>query len=826
MKRISTGILGVLKENYVYLATIFGIFALITVCTYFITKKSFETRLEVKIGIIFELSARLVESNLLSLEASVDEDLHRLEKLLNETEDSAKLSDFIRLISYKKILLTDSTNIWDTLHIHGIINGKPFSNGPEFPMNSIIRSEWYKNAMRMSGEFARNTPYKEPSLGSEEDMISWSKEIYGKNRESLGVVNLAMRFDKYKKLFENLSRFEGGYLVLTDSNDIILYHSDSELIKRRIVDVSGDFRELRNEKEGKLKDARNFENKVTYTLKKRIFDSWNLYVIVPLENYYNDFNNTIKLIAGLCFSCCLLLSFLLVKLNTRSRQAYNESQAKSDFLAVMSHEIRTPLNAIIGLGQLELENKNLPQDSKKSIEKILMSGNNLLRIVNDILDLSKIERGKFEIISEEYEVPSLVNDICIIAQSRIAAKPLELKVFVSPEIPNRFLGDAQRIKQILNNFISNAVKYTQKGFVLLSVKYAVANEIPCLKFKVKDTGIGIRPEDIPKLFDSYNRLDNKKNKTIEGTGLGLSIAKKLSDLMDGVIEVKSVYGTGSEFSLVIPQIIKDSTPIGKEISNKLEQLTYNAGKSLPKADFARTQFTGASILVVDDVAVNLEVIKGLLEPYNLHIKAVTSGQQAVDLIKDGNRYDIIFMDHMMPDMDGIEATGIIRSLNNDYVKNVPIVAFTANAMIDSNKMFLEKGFNDFISKPVDIHKLDNCLNKWIEKNERSSDLSDYLDMEKGINQFGSEAMFNKMLASFKKHVPKLLKDLQEQSGDDYIIAIHSLKGCTKTIYADELGDRALELEMAAKEGNWDLVQGKNEALIKDTRKLVDAINVE
>ena len=260
--------------------------------------------------------------------------------------------------------------------------------------------------------------------------------------------------------------------------------------------------------------------------------------------------------------------------------------------------------------------------------------------------------------------------------------------------------------------------------------------------------------------------------------------------------------------------------------SKLEQLTYNTGKTLPKTDFARTQFTGASILVVDDVAVNLEVIKGLLEPYNLRIKAVTSGQQAVDLIKDGNRYDIIFMDHMMPDMDGIEATGIIRSLDSDYVKNVPIVAFTANTMIDSNKMFLENGFNDFISKPVDIGKLDKCLNKWIGKNEKKNDLSEYLDIKDGINQFGSEAMFNKMLASFKKHVPKLLENLQEQSGNDYIISIHALKGCTKTIYANELGDRAFELEIAAKEGNWDLVQSKNEALIEDTRKLVDAINAE
>jgi CheY-like chemotaxis protein len=296
--------------------------------------------------------------------------------------------------------------------------------------------------------------------------------------------------------------------------------------------------------------------------------------------------------------------------------------------------------------------------------------------------------------------------------------------------------------------------------------------------------------------------------------------------MDGVIEVKSVYGVGSEFSIVIPQTVKNSTPIGKDVANKLEQLTYGTEKALSKLDFARRQFIGSSVLIVDDVAVNLEVIKGLLEPYNLHMKTVTSGQQAIDLIIDGNMYDIIFMDHMMPDMDGMEATRIIRNLNNDYVRNVPIVAFTANAMIDSNKMFLENGFNDFISKPIDIHKLDECLNKWIGKSEKKSELSEYLDIRQGITQFGSEAMFSKMLASFKKHIPKLLENLQEQSGNDYIISIHALKGCAKTIYANELGGRAYELEMAAKEGNWDLVRSKNEALIRDTQKLVDAINVE
>jgi len=235
--------------------------------------------------------------------------------------------------------------------------------------------------------------------------------------------------------------------------------------------------------------------------------------------------------------------------------------------------------------------------------------------------------------------------------------------------------------------------------------------------------------------------------------------------------------------------------------------------------------TGASILVVDDVEVNLEVIKILLKPYDLNIEVADSGQQAINLIESKHEYDLIFMDHLMPIMDGIKTVKIIRSMDSEYAKNVPIVALTANTMQGSEKMFLENGFSDFISKPINIQKLDICLKKWIKNDRKKIDTDEklYVDFEYGIAQFGSEEKFKKILFSFKKHVPALLKELEENSGNEYLISIHALKGCARTVFMNEIGDRAQELEIAAKKGDWEFVKSKNAALIEDVQKLIDVV---
>jgi signal transduction histidine kinase/ActR/RegA family two-component response regulator len=392
------------------------------------------------------------------------------------------------------------------------------------------------------------------------------------------------------------------------------------------------------------------------------------------------------------------------------RIAESASRAKSEFMATMSHEIRTPLNAIIGLSDIELR-KKLNEDTCDAIKKIRRSGSTLLGIINDILDISKIEAGSFEIIPSEYDTAELVSDAVRLNVVRIGNKPITFTLNVDENLPSKFIGDELRIKQILNNILSNAFKYTKEGKVTLSVFLTDGN---ILVFKVSDTGIGIRKEDMSRLFTEYSQFDTKANRKIEGTGLGLAITKMLLELMDGTIETESEYGKGSVFTVKIPLQIADSLPLGKEKTAKLEQLDSFDRENPAIISVNPSTMAGIKVLVVDDVEINLEVAKGLLEPYGFVVDIVLSGKEAVEKIRSGKpRYNLVLMDHMMPEMDGIEAVRIIRNeIESEYARTIPIIALTANALAGNEEMFLEHGFNGFISKPIDIKRLDEMIGKW------------------------------------------------------------------------------------------------------------------
>ncbi|MDR2376705.1 MAG: response regulator [Treponema sp.] len=390
--------------------------------------------------------------------------------------------------------------------------------------------------------------------------------------------------------------------------------------------------------------------------------------------------------------------------------AESASRAKSEFMATMSHEIRTPLNAIIGLSDIELQ-KNLEADTFQAIKKIRGSGSILLGIVNDILDISKIEAGSFEIIPVEYHTAVLLSEAVRLNVIRIGNKPITFELEVDKGLPRKFIGDELRIKQILNNLLSNAIKYTREGKVRLEVYREEEN---VLVLRVSDTGIGIRQKDLDRLFTEYSQLDTRANRKIEGTGLGLAITRMLLELMDGTIAVESEYGKGSVFTARVPQQVADPTPLGRDWSEKLKAHEYfDAGEETRIVPVSIAG--GIRVLVVDDVEINLDVARGLLEPYGLIVDTVLSGKEAIENIRRGEpRYGLILMDHMMPGMDGIEAVRIIRhEIDSDYARNVPIVALTANALAGNEEMFLKNGFTDYISKPIDIRLLDEILKKWV-----------------------------------------------------------------------------------------------------------------
>ena len=406
--------------------------------------------------------------------------------------------------------------------------------------------------------------------------------------------------------------------------------------------------------------------------------------------------------------------------------AEQTSKAKSEFLASISHEMRTPLNAVLGLSGLTLEMAGLSEEAAVNLEKIYSSGSTLLNIVNDILDISKIEAGKLELLPNEYDIPSLINDVITQNILRVGSKLITFSLDISPDIPASLYGDDLRIKQILNNLLSNSFKYTSEGSVELGVRCERVDdeEIVWMKIWVKDTGIGIRPEDIDKLFLKYSQVDTRANRKIEGTGLGLAITKKMVELMDGTIDVESEYGKGSTFTIRFKQKVVDGTDIGETVVNNLKSFRYSNAKRKQSTGIKRTKMPYARVLIVDDNITNLDVAKGLMKPYGMQIDCVTGGRQAIDaIVAEEGRYSAIFMDHMMPEMDGIEATKRIREIGTNYTKNIPIIALTANAVAGNEVKFLQNGFQDFLSKPIDLSRLDETLRRWVR--DKSVDKQDW-----------------------------------------------------------------------------------------------------
>ncbi|MCL2708876.1 MAG: ATP-binding protein, partial [Defluviitaleaceae bacterium] len=343
-----------------------------------------------------------------------------------------------------------------------------------------------------------------------------------------------------------------------------------------------------------------------------------------------------------------------------AKKAEASDRAKSEFLAMMSHEIRTPMNAIIGIAQIQLHNKNLQPEYASALEKIYNSGNSLLGIINDILDLSKIETGKLQLCPIEYSVPRMINDSVQINVVRIGQKPVEFVLEIDEDLPKRLIGDELRIKQILNNILSNAIKYTERGRVILTVKSQRKGDSVALRFTVEDTGQGIKDEDKGRLFLEYQRFNDEANRATEGTGLGLNITKRLVELMDGTVEMESKYGVGTVFTITVMQESAEIDTVGAEMARELNSFTYRGERALQKHDVPIESMPYGSVLVVDDVETNLYVAKGLLSPYKVFVDTAGSGFEAIEKTDGGRTYDIIFMDHMMPQMDGIEATQKLR----------------------------------------------------------------------------------------------------------------------------------------------------------------------
>ena len=558
---------------------------------------------------------------------------------------------------------------------------------------------------------------------------------------------------------------------------------------------------------------------------------------------------------------------LLKVVEIKRKEAKSAAKAKTDFLANMSHEIRTPMNAICGMSDLLLQTK-LSDEQLDYVSTIKLSADNLLSIINDILDFSKIEAGKMELVPQSYNLLSPLYSLQNTIDVRIGERPLDFRISLKRDMPTQLYGDEVRVQQVILNLLTNAVKYSNQGHIELIIDYEkLEDDEIMLKAAVKDQGIGIKKEDMPKLFEAFSQVDMERNHKIEGTGIGLTITERLVRSMGGSITLESEYGVGTTFYVSMRQKVEDfNSVIDTESTDDFVVISHSnilKGFVSDKKKIAKFVAPDAKVLVVDDNEANLKVAKGLMGQYKLSVRTCTSGKAAIEILEKDKSFDILFIDHMMPEMDGVELTKILRSSDDDYLKFVPIIALTANAIKGVSEMFLANGFTEYLSKPIDTERLGEVLSKWIPADKKEDAIEEVessenvvaedddeenlhnllrhiedVDYDKAMTLCGkSEDILISVIEVYVKSYPQIKeridKTYAEEDLKNYAIEVHGVKSSSRSVGNDVLGEMAYRLEIEAKDGNISYVKenhdefySKYEQFVNELKEIIDKIKPE
>ena len=757
---------------------------------------------------------------------------YTMDKMLAKERNAEEFRKYLakQTIAVTSTVLENTTGLYAYVDNYGmlLVDAEAQFNPKDRP--------WYTAAMKAGGKVGLVAGYDDAL--THKRVISIVKLL----ADGRSVVAMDITLERMEKMLEEVTQAEGGsdYVVIIDDENTVIAHSDQNEVGKKYNAAGGSsfWDVIAAAEENNQQDffEINYEGKNYIVYTAPIKNEWRSWSIQETTSVFYPLKMLLAATIVVVLLMVLVLGYIMEKSNRQLQatlKAVAANEAKSSFLSNMSHEIRTPINAILGMNEMilrESDNKNI-LNYAANVEN---AGTTLLSLVNDILDFSKIEAGKMEIIPVEYDLSSLLNDLVNMVAARAEAKGLSMTVDFNPQTPSKLFGDAIRLKQVITNLLTNAVKYTERGTVTFRVNFTQTEPGSILlEVAVEDTGIGIKEEDLPKLFAKFERIEETRNRNIEGTGLGMSITQRLLDMMGSQLDVTSTYGRGSVFGFSVRQGVVKDKPLGDY--NQVRRAVLAAHKTYHEKFIA----PDALLLVVDDMPLNLDVFKSLLKRTQVQIDTADNGDQGIAAAKQ-TKYDVIFLDHMMPGKNGIDVLREIRQDANNPNQKGKIICLTANAVSGARKEYIEAGFDDYLTKPINPERLEEMLMHLLprekvktaavaEEKEAPGELPEFLkrikelDLSMGLQNCGSRETYLSTLKTYGRSVSGYADEIEalHQAGDleTATVRIHALKSTSRIIGAQELGLLAQRLEDAGKAGDKEVLQAELSGFLSRCRQL-------